>query len=58
MLCSGSDDKTVKLWDVAKRKFTMTFAGHTNWVRSAQFSIDSRMIASGSDDKTVRLWDV
>lgn len=29
-----------------------------NWVKSAQFSSDSRMIASGSDDRTVRVWDI
>jgi centriolar protein POC1 len=32
--------------------------GHTNWIRKAQFSFDSRMIASGSDDRAVKLWDV
>ena len=32
--------------------------GHTNWVRTARFSPDSRLAVSGGDDKSVRIWDV
>jgi centriolar protein POC1 len=31
---------------------------HTNWVKSAEFSPDTRLIASGADDCCVKLWDV
>ena len=29
-----------------------------NWVRTAKYSPDSKLIVSGSDDKTVKLWDM
>ena len=58
ILASGSDDKTVKLWDVTTGECILTCKGHTNWVQSVAFSPDGQIVASGSDDQTVRLWDV
>jgi WD40 repeat protein len=55
---SGSDDKTVKLWDAQSNKEIITLKGHSDNVRSVAFSPDGKTLASGSDDKTVKLWDV
>ena len=57
-LASGSDDNTVRLWDVATRASIGTLEEHTNNVKSVAFSPDGMTLASGSDDNTVRLWDV
>ena len=57
-LVSGSDDKTIKLWDVQTGGVVKTFHGHTDWVLSVSISADSTMIASGSRDETICLWDV
>ncbi|MYF72945.1 MAG: hypothetical protein F4175_06030, partial [Gemmatimonadetes bacterium] len=34
LLASGSDDNTVKLWDVSTGQERATFTGHTDWVSS------------------------
>jgi len=57
-LATGSDDKTVKLWDVATSVLKTTLQGHTDSVYSVAFSPDGRTIAAGSGDATVKLWDV
>ena len=55
-IASGSDDKTVRLWEAASGRLLRVLAGHGDRVWSVAFSPDGRMIASGSQDKTVRLW--
>ena len=57
MLASGSDDKPVRLWDIASGAHRQTLEGHSDSVTAVAFSPDGRILASGSDDKTVRLWD-
>jgi WD40 repeat protein len=54
---SGSDDKTVRLWDTVIRAALQTFEGHASLIRSVAFSPDGKQVVSRSDDKTVRLWD-
>ena len=54
---TGSQDKTLKVWDVARRKVVKTLQGHTNWITSVCY-LDDNIVASTSDDLTVRLWDV
>jgi len=57
-LVSGSDDKTIKLWDMQTGGVIKTFQGHTNRVVSVSISADCTTIASGSFDKTMCLWDI
>ncbi|WP_416674885.1 WD40 domain-containing protein [Egbenema bharatensis] len=57
MLVSGSNDRTVKLWDVHTGQCLRTLSSK-DWVRTAQFSPDGRLFAIGSDDYSVQLWSV
>ena len=49
-LVSGSDDRTVKLWDMQTGGAIKIFSGHTEIVHSASISVDCTTIASGSHD--------
>ena len=57
-IASGSDDKTIKLWDATTGDFQKTLADHSSSVTAVAFSRDGKWIASGSGDKTIKLWDV
>ena len=46
-LASGSDDHTVRLWDVASGRERLTLTGHTASVRAVAFSPDGATLASG-----------
>jgi WD40 repeat protein len=55
---SGSDDQTVRIWDIKSGKCISTLEGHSGCVRSVTFSHDGKLLASGSEDGTVKIWDV
>ncbi len=55
LLASGSDDTTIKLWNMTATKFIKTLRGHTLPVSTVAFSSDG-LLASGSQDSTIKLW--
>ena len=61
-LASGSDDGTVRLWDVADpahpRPLGQPLTGGAAAVVSVAFSPDGHTLASGSLDGTIRLWNL
>ena len=60
LLASGSDDNTIKLWQVQDGRVRLlnTLTGHKNWVYSVAFSPNGQLLASGSRDDTIKLWQV
>lgn len=55
---SGSEDRTVRIWDARNGEVRAVLQGHEGTVNSVCCSPDSSRTASGSDDKTVRIWAV
>ncbi|KAM0393285.1 hypothetical protein ACHAPZ_010238 [Fusarium culmorum] len=56
-VASGSDDKTIRIWNAETGECERELKGHSSWVRSVVFSHDSKKVASGSFDKTIRIWN-
>ena len=48
LLASGSDDRTIKLWNVESRTEVATLKGHSNSVNSVAFNSEGTLLASGS----------
>ncbi|ETO33932.1 WD-40 repeat protein [Reticulomyxa filosa] len=59
-ICSGSYDKTIRIWDIETTKQFNVFKGHTNYVMSVKYGSNELLntILSGSVDSSVRLWDI
>ena len=58
LLCSGSSDKTVCVWQLAEQKNVFTFTQHSDTVWCCSFMpCCSSLVASGSSDRTVKIWN-
>jgi WD40 repeat protein len=55
---SGSDDRTLRLWDLDSGQCLRTLRGHSDSVRALAVLEGGCRALSGSDDSTLRLWDL
>ena len=70
MLCTGSEDKTVKLWDISTAlapkvepgtqiRAKASLENHNETVEDVDWSFhDANLIASVGDDRRLNLWDI
>jgi WD40 repeat protein len=55
---SGSDDTTLKVWDLELGKELATLSGHSMSVSAVAIAPDGRLMVSGSEDATLKVWDL
>jgi U3 small nucleolar RNA-associated protein 13 len=58
LVASGSQDKTVKLWNATDLSIKATLRGHRRGVWDCQFSPIDRVLATSSGDKSIKLWSL
>ncbi len=57
VIATASQDRTVRLWDLASRTTCLTLVGHEDEINWVSFSPDCQTIATASDDHQIKLWD-
>ena len=57
-IVSGSEDRTVRVWNLADGGLERTLEGHTDSVVAVAISPDGTRVVSGGRDGTVRVWNL
>jgi len=55
---SGSEDRTLKIWDLRTGQLLRSLAGHQAGINAVAMSPDKRWALSASGDRTLKLWEV
>ncbi|MEN8249168.1 MAG: caspase family protein [Bacteroidota bacterium] len=58
LLASGSEDKTVKIWEFSTGRELKTLNGHQSNVNQVLFTSDGAQVVSASRDRYVFFWDL
>eukprot|EP01130_Rhizamoeba_saxonica_P009393 TRINITY_DN3817_c0_g1_i1.p1 TRINITY_DN3817_c0_g1~~TRINITY_DN3817_c0_g1_i1.p1 ORF type:complete len:233 (-),score=34.89 TRINITY_DN3817_c0_g1_i1:634-1332(-) len=57
LICSASEDATIRVWEFESGKFEQVLKGHTGSVRDIAFDPTGTYLASCSNDLTIKIWD-
>ncbi|MBD2494271.1 WD40 repeat domain-containing protein [Nostoc sp. FACHB-280] len=57
LLASGSDDKTIKLWNPNTGALLRTLTGHKEQIKSIVITPDAQTLISTSFDNTIKFWN-
>lgn len=57
VLLAGSADSVAYMWNAAKCKFMVAFAGHEDAISCGGFTSDGKLVVTGSLDTSVRVWN-
>lgn len=55
---SASNDKTIKMWDLATGSLLATFSGHASFVCSVSIAPDGIRLAAGAFDGSIKVWNI
>ncbi|RMZ98100.1 serine threonine kinase, partial [Brachionus plicatilis] len=56
-LASGSEDRTIKIWNLENGSVKMTLKNHSSWVRTLAV-LQNGDLVSGSEDSTIKIWNL
>jgi WD40 repeat protein len=54
-LASGSDDRTIRLWNIQTGALLQVLSGHRDAIHSVAYSPNGTLLASGSTDNSIRI---
>jgi WD40 repeat protein/serine/threonine protein kinase len=57
-VASGSNDRTVRIWDVQSGQNTSVLYGHETYVRAVAWAPDGKRLASADTDGKTIVWDI